>query len=66
MITNRDISSRALLEEALDELVESASENGVSDEVLAEALRVRASEVDESGDGGSNGTGSGGPDDPHR
>ncbi|QZP38324.1 hypothetical protein [Halobaculum magnesiiphilum] len=49
MITNREISSRALFEEALDELVESARENDVPDETLAEVLRTRASGVDEGG-----------------
>ncbi|GAA0219434.1 hypothetical protein [Halobaculum roseum] len=49
MITNREISSRAVFEEALDELVESARANDVPDEALAEALRTRAVGVDEGG-----------------
>lgn len=38
MITNREIKSEALLEEALTEIVESARENDISDETLAAAL----------------------------
>ncbi|MFC6785720.1 hypothetical protein ACFQFH_07345 [Halobaculum halobium] len=45
MITNREISSRALLEEALDELVESARENDVADAELAAALRAQAEKL---------------------
>ncbi|SEO82823.1 hypothetical protein SAMN04487948_105357 [Halogranum amylolyticum] len=46
MITNRDISSVELFEQALDEVVESARESGVSDAALAEALRAHAVKLD--------------------
>jgi ribosome-binding protein aMBF1 (putative translation factor) len=45
MITNREIKSEALLEEALTEIVESARENGISDEVLTAALSETAEAV---------------------
>ena len=45
MITNREIKSEALLEEALTEIVESARENDISDEVLAAALSDTAEAV---------------------
>ncbi|QZX99320.1 hypothetical protein [Halobaculum rubrum] len=51
MITNRDITSRELLDEALDELVDSARANGVSDDETAEALRVRAAGIAGGADG---------------
>jgi hypothetical protein len=38
MITNREIKSEALLDEALTEIVESARENDISDQTLAETL----------------------------
>lgn len=58
MITNRETPSRSLLEEALDELVESARENGVPDEALAEALRTRAAAIDEANETGGFAAGS--------
>ncbi|MFC5366426.1 hypothetical protein [Salinirubrum litoreum] len=38
MITNREIKSEALLDEALTEIVQSARENEISDQRLAETL----------------------------
>lgn len=38
MITNREIKSEALLDEALIEIVESARENDISEQTLAETL----------------------------
>jgi hypothetical protein len=38
MITNREIRSEALLNEALTEIVESARENDISDQTLTETL----------------------------
>jgi hypothetical protein len=57
MITNREIKSEALLAEALAEVVESARENDVGDETIAEALRERAATVSAPTDGGSEGGG---------
>ena len=51
MITNREITSRELLDEALDELVDSARANGVSDDEIAAALRVRAAGIADGADG---------------
>ncbi|WP_348609789.1 hypothetical protein [Halobaculum rarum] len=51
MITNREITSRELLDKALDELVDSARANGVSDDETAEALRVRAAGIAGGDDG---------------
>lgn len=45
MITNREIKSEALLDEALTEIVESARENGISDQRLAETLSDTAEAV---------------------
>lgn len=45
MITNRDISSAALLSQAVEEIVESARENDVPDKRIAEELREQASEL---------------------
>jgi hypothetical protein len=45
MITNREIKSEALLEEALTEIVESARENDIADETLTEALSDTAEAV---------------------
>lgn len=42
------MSSRALFEEALDELVESARQNDVADAELATALRAQADTLEES------------------
>ncbi|MXR42313.1 hypothetical protein GRX01_13320 [Halobaculum sp. WSA2] len=57
MITNREIASRELLDEALDELVDSARENGVADDEIAAALRVRATRTADgaNGENGENG-----------
>ena len=46
MITNREIRNADLLEEALDEVVESAVENGVGRERVVAALRERAEAVE--------------------
>ena len=54
MITNREIASRELLDEALDELVDSARENGVADDEIAAALRARATRTAD-GPNGENG-----------
>lgn len=43
VITNREISSEKLLAEAVEEIVESARKNDVSDEQIAAELRERAS-----------------------
>lgn len=43
VITNRDISSAALLSQAVEEIVESARENDVPDTRIAEELREQAS-----------------------
>lgn len=48
MITNRDIQTVALFDEALDEVIESAQESGVADAALAEALRSHAADLDAS------------------
>lgn len=50
MITNRDIQTVELFDQALDEVVESAQENGVGDAALAETLRAHAAELDPSSD----------------
>jgi ribosome-binding protein aMBF1 (putative translation factor) len=42
MITNREIKSEALLEEAVTEIVESARENDISDRTLAATLSETA------------------------
>jgi hypothetical protein len=57
MITNREIKSEALLAEALTEVVESARENDVDEETIAEALRERAAAVAEPADDPSEGGG---------
>jgi hypothetical protein len=49
VITNREISSEALLEEALDEVTESATTNGLSRSTVAAVLRAHADQI-ESGD----------------
>jgi hypothetical protein len=46
VITNREIRSADLLDEALDEVVESAVENDVGRERVAAALRERAEAVE--------------------
>jgi hypothetical protein len=46
VITNREIRSEDLLDEALDEVVGSAVENGVDPEHVAERLRQRAEAVE--------------------
>lgn len=46
MITNRDIQTAALFDQALDEVIESAQENGVSDAALAESLRSHAAALE--------------------
>jgi len=46
VITNRDIRSAALLDEALGEVVESAVENDVARARIATALRERAEAVE--------------------
>ena len=46
MITNRNIETVALFEDALDEVIESARESGVDDDELAAAMRARAVELD--------------------
>ena len=46
MITNCEIRNADLLEEALDEVVDSAVENGVGRERVAAALRERAEAVE--------------------
>jgi hypothetical protein len=46
VITNREIRSADLLDEALVEVVESAVENGVERERIATALRQRAESVE--------------------
>jgi hypothetical protein len=45
MITNREIKSEALLDEALTEIVESARENDISDQTVAETLSATADAV---------------------
>ncbi|MEF8818760.1 MAG: hypothetical protein V5A31_09270 [Haloferacaceae archaeon] len=50
MITNREIKSVGLLDEALAEVVESAVENGVERERIAAALRERAEAVETGND----------------
>jgi len=46
VITNREIRTEALLEEALDEVVESALENGVAPATVAATLREQADRVE--------------------
>ncbi|WP_089697994.1 hypothetical protein [Halogranum gelatinilyticum] len=46
MITNRNIETVALFEDALDEVIESARESGVDDDELAAAIRARAARLD--------------------
>lgn len=53
MITNREIASRELLDDALDELVDSARANGISDDEIAAALRVRAAGIADGEGGGT-------------
>jgi hypothetical protein len=48
MITNRDIRTVALFDEALDEVIESAQESGVSNTALAESLRSHAADLETS------------------
>ncbi|MFC7096207.1 hypothetical protein [Halobaculum marinum] len=50
MITNREISSPALVDEALDEVVESARENGIPAAELARVFDERAAELRRNGD----------------
>jgi len=50
-IANREITSRELLDDALDELVDSARANGISDDEIAAALRVRGAGIAD-GEGG--------------
>jgi hypothetical protein len=50
VITNREITDEALLREALDEIVESARENGVREARLAAALREHADAVEAPGE----------------
>jgi hypothetical protein len=45
VITNREIQSEALLEEALGEVAESALANGIGAETVAETLRDHADRV---------------------
>ncbi|WP_277552446.1 hypothetical protein [Halobaculum limi] len=47
MITNREIASERLLGEALDEVIESARENGFDDATLAAALHERAATLEQ-------------------
>lgn len=47
MITNREISSEKLLSKAVDEIIESARENDVSEQRIAEELRAQAAELTE-------------------
>jgi hypothetical protein len=49
VITNRDISSAKLLSEAVEEIVESARENDVSEQKIAEELREHAAALSDSG-----------------
>jgi hypothetical protein len=46
VITNRDVTTEDLLSKALEEVVESARENGVPEAVIAENLYEHAAEVD--------------------
>ena len=45
MITNRDIQTVELFDQALDEVIESARENDVSEQALADTLRDRAADL---------------------
>lgn len=65
MITNREIASRELLDQALDELVDSARENGVAEEEIEEVLRARAARTAD-GANGESGTADGENDGPER
>jgi hypothetical protein len=47
MITNREISSAELLAEAVDEIIESARENDVSDQKIATELETRVASLSE-------------------
>ncbi|WP_435065008.1 hypothetical protein [Halobaculum sp. EA56] len=51
MITNREIASERLLDEALAEVAESARENGLPEGTVATALRERAAAVESEGAG---------------
>ncbi|MFC7137135.1 hypothetical protein ACFQRB_13135 [Halobaculum litoreum] len=51
MITNREIASSALLNEALDEVVESAVDNGFERGELAAVFRDRAAALEAEADG---------------
>ncbi|MFC7070213.1 hypothetical protein [Halobaculum lipolyticum] len=51
MITNREIASRDLLDEAFDEVIESARSNGFSDEELASLFADRAAALREAAPG---------------
>ena len=51
VITNREISSRELLDDALDELVDSARDNGLDDDEIVEALHARAARAGDGADG---------------
>lgn len=46
MITNRDIQTVGLFDQALGEVIESAQESGVSDAALADSLRAHAEELE--------------------
>ncbi|SFL60591.1 hypothetical protein SAMN04487950_4345 [Halogranum rubrum] len=46
MITNRDIQTVDLFDQALGEVIESAQDSGVPDAALAEALRSHADELE--------------------
>jgi ribosome-binding protein aMBF1 (putative translation factor) len=47
VITNRDISSEELLSKAVEEIVESARDNDIPEQEIAEALREQAAAVTE-------------------
>jgi ribosome-binding protein aMBF1 (putative translation factor) len=47
VITNRDISSEELLSRAVEEIVESARDNDIPEQEIAEALREQAAAVAE-------------------
>lgn len=45
MITNRDLTTEDLFAQAVEEAIESASENGVSESDLADILRAHAEDL---------------------
>jgi hypothetical protein len=49
VITNRDIATGRLLSDAVEEIVESARENDVPEERIAEELREHASALSDTG-----------------